>query len=309
MNPDESGFTTREEFEMINAIEDTIIENISSKHNIVFAGAIKTDGRLDLYIYTQSIKGIDDIINSTMQTKFGDYQYFFDIKEDEEWKNYHSFLYPNPYEFQGIKNREVTFQLEQNGDNPEVKRMVDHWIDFKDKSNLKSFIDSAVAKGFEVLSEQQNDHEEFKYSLNIAKQNAHSCSRGCGNPQFLRPIVPLSPIVESVPRAVPSVALPHPPVHALGVVLQVRVVLIKLLLLHPSQTFILFCVEMLDQEVLASDNRLGLASLKLDKLVRIFIFDYSSIFRKASFGFVFNFTRLSIIHNVFDNNQTPSVTT
>ena len=171
MNPDESGFTTREEFEMINAIEDTIIENISSKHNIVFAGAVKTDGRLDLYIYTQSIKGIDNIINSTMQTKFGDYQYVFDIKEDEEWKNYHSFLYPNPFEFQGIKNREVTFQLEQNGDNPEVKRMVDHWIDFKDKSNLKSFIDSAVAKGFEVLSEQQNDHEEFKYSLNIAKEN------------------------------------------------------------------------------------------------------------------------------------------
>ena len=62
-----------------------------------------------------------------MQTKFGDYQYFFDIKEDEEWKNYHSFLYPNPYEFQGIKNREVTFQLD--------------------------------------------DHEEFKYSLNIAKEN------------------------------------------------------------------------------------------------------------------------------------------
>ena len=47
---------------------------------------------------------------------------------------------------------------------------------------------------------------------------------------------------------------------------------------------------MLDQEVLASDNRLGLASLKLDKLVRIIIFDYGCIFRKASFGFVFNFT-------------------
>ena len=47
--------------------------------------------------------------------------------------------------------------------------MVIHWIDFKVKSNLKSFIDSAVAKGFEVLSEQQNDHDEFKYSLSIAK--------------------------------------------------------------------------------------------------------------------------------------------
>lgn len=47
---------------------------------------------------------------------------------------------------------------------------------------------------------------------------------------------------------------------------------------------------MLDQEVLALDSRLGLACFELDKLVRVFIFDYRGIFRKASFGFVFNFT-------------------
>ena len=47
---------------------------------------------------------------------------------------------------------------------------------------------------------------------------------------------------------------------------------------------------MLEQKVLALDNRFGLACFKLDKLIRIFVFDYSGIFRKASFGFVFNFT-------------------
>ena len=171
MDPDENGFTTRGEFEMINAIEDSILDNISSKNRIILAGAVKTDGRLDLYIYTQSIKGIEDIINSTMKTKFKDYLYAIDTKQDKEWNVYYKFLYPNPYELQTIQNRNIVMLLEQNGDNPEVKRKVDHWIDFKDKNNLKTFIDSVAEKGYEVLSEQGNDQKEFKYSVNITRED------------------------------------------------------------------------------------------------------------------------------------------
>ncbi len=171
MNPDENGFTTREEYEMINAIEDTILDSISSNNSIILAGAIKTDGRLDLYIYAQSTKGVEDIVNSTMQTKFDNYQYALDTKQDREWKDYYNFLYPSPYEFQTIQNRKVIMQLEQNGDNPEVKRKVDHWINFNDQSNLKIFIDSVIEKGYDIINEQQNDREEFRYSVNIARED------------------------------------------------------------------------------------------------------------------------------------------
>lgn len=171
LNPDENGFTTREEFDMINTIEDRILDNIGAKHAVILAGAVKTAGRLDLYIYSSSLNGVEEIVHSTMRNTFKNYKYALDTKEDNKWEDYYNFLYPNPYEFQVIQNQKVIMQLEQHGDNPKVIRKVDHWIDFKGESDRKAFIDSVVNKGFEVVKEQQNDQHEFRYSVNIARED------------------------------------------------------------------------------------------------------------------------------------------
>lgn len=171
MNPDENGFTTREEFETINTIEDGIVDNLGSAYNIILAGAVKTDGRLDLYMYTTSTKEVESIIRSTMLDNFKDYQYAVDIKQDKGWEDYFNFLYPNPYEFQTIQNRRVILQLEQNGDNPEIKRKVDHWVDFKDETSLETFVNNVISKGYEVVKKQQIDQGEFKYSVNVARED------------------------------------------------------------------------------------------------------------------------------------------
>ena len=62
-------------------------------------------------------------------------------------------------------------QLEQHGDHPEIKRKVDHWIDFKKENDRKAFISNALQKGFEVVKELQNDQDEFRYSVNIVRED------------------------------------------------------------------------------------------------------------------------------------------
>lgn len=171
MNPDANGFTTSEEFDTICAIEDSVLNALDRKYGCVFAGAVKTDGRLDLYVYSQLTKGVESVVGSIMQSSFPDYRYALDVKEDRDWEDYHHFLYPNSYEFQVIQNRRVIEQLEQSGDNPEIKRLVDHFVVFKDEVNLNNFIDKAVSKGFQVLNKGDLDNHEFKYSVNIARED------------------------------------------------------------------------------------------------------------------------------------------
>ncbi|SEC43480.1 TIGR01619 family protein [Tenacibaculum sp. MAR_2009_124] len=171
LHPDENGFTTREEFETINAIEDTIFDNISTKHDAILAGAIKTDGRLDLYMYATATDGIEKIVIDTMLQQFKEYRYAVDFKEDKEWNDYYNFLYPNPYEFQTIQNGKVIMQLREHGDNPEMKRKVDHWIYFKNDDEANVFIEAVIDLGYEILSKEKNEEHEFQYNVNIGRED------------------------------------------------------------------------------------------------------------------------------------------
>lgn len=87
--PLENGFTTPEEFKKICEIENILLEVLERKYNSLFVSAIKFDGRLSLYFYSQSLENIEQIINETM-LQFDDYKYFFDVKEDKKWKDYFS---------------------------------------------------------------------------------------------------------------------------------------------------------------------------------------------------------------------------
>lgn len=171
LNPDKNGFTTREEFETINAIEDTIVDNINAKQDVILAGAIKTDGRLDLYMYTSATDGIEKMVNTTMLQQFKEYSFAIDFKEDKGWNDYYNFLYPNPYEFQTIQNGKVMMQLREHGDNPEMKRKVDHWVYFKNDNEANIFIEAVIDLGYEILNKEQNEEQEFQYSVNIARED------------------------------------------------------------------------------------------------------------------------------------------
>ncbi len=165
---DKNGFNTREEFETICAIDDAIIKALGG--DFIFAGTVKTDGRMDFYFYTSSTDGVDQKINEVMK-QFDDYKYAVDIKKDENWDSYLKFLYPGPYEFQSILNNRVIWQLEKNGDKFEKERNVDHWVYFKNEKGVNDFIDEIEKRGFEVLKKAKSDDKGYQYVLNIVRMD------------------------------------------------------------------------------------------------------------------------------------------
>ena len=170
LNPDENGFTTKEEFFEICRIEDDLLKTFEQKGDI-FAGAAKSDGTFDMYIYSKKADGYEDTVRSVM-ARHADYKYATDCKEDAEWSDYFDFLYPAEYEYQTILNQRVLMNLEQHGDHPEMEREVDHWIYFGTEKDRDHFIEKAQAAGYKVLSKKNLENgEENPYQLNISRQD------------------------------------------------------------------------------------------------------------------------------------------
>ncbi len=167
LNPDENGFTSREEFPTICKIEDDISEAIE-KTGMISVGALKTNGTFDLYLYGKNRSKVEEVIFRVMKN-YPEYNYATDIKIDESWSDYFNFLYPEEYEYQTILNQRVLMNLEKQGDNPESERKIDHWLYFDTEENREIFISKIEKNGYPLISKISIDKGDFLFQLNISK--------------------------------------------------------------------------------------------------------------------------------------------
>jgi len=167
LNPDENGLTTREEFPIICNIEDEV-SGALEKTGAIAVGALKTDGTFDLYFYTKSVGNYISSIQSIM-SNYPDYQFATETKIDKEWYDYFNFLYPEEYEYQTIQNQRILINLEKEGDNPEIERLIDHWLIFEKEDAREKYISKIERLGYKVLSKNNLSEGKYNYQLNIAK--------------------------------------------------------------------------------------------------------------------------------------------
>lgn len=153
LDPDENGLTTREEFPAICDIEDDV-SAVLEEMGMIAVGALKTNGTFDLYFYAKEIGDFEERIASVMK-KHPKYSFMTDYKEDTDWGDYANFLYPGEYEFQTIQNQRVLINLNQQGDNPEAEREIDHWLYFEKEENREAVISKAENIGYKVLSKKK----------------------------------------------------------------------------------------------------------------------------------------------------------
>ncbi|MBJ2172794.1 DUF695 domain-containing protein [Aureibaculum sp. A20] len=167
LDPDNNGFTTREEFPTICKIEDDISEALEKKGAIA-AGALKTNGTFDVYFYTSATIDIAEMAATVMQNH-PNYRYATDTKVDTNWSDYFDFLYPAEFEYQTILNQRVLTNLDKEGDNPAIERPVDHWLYFQTEADRNAFITTIEKLGYKILSQEKIDRNINSFQLNISK--------------------------------------------------------------------------------------------------------------------------------------------
>ncbi len=133
-NPTDDGLSSNEEYPMLCDIEDEVIGRLETLEDI-FAGTVKTQGRLELYIFTKNPEKSEELCKEAFK-KFPDYQWKSYIDEDREWDFYFNFLYPDVYSYHAIMNRSVIENLTNQGDNLEKEREIGHWLYFSSEENI-----------------------------------------------------------------------------------------------------------------------------------------------------------------------------
>lgn len=174
-NPDQNGFSTNERPE-IYAIEDKIFRPLQSDKDILVA-VLTARGEVTWYFYSQAPEALQERLSATWDSSMG-YSYQVECSEDKHWNFFLKGLYPNIYEKQTIYNREILFACQENDDQVEVPRPIEHWLYFDTEQDMLSAIEKAAALGFTVYSSEKVVPEEGKevqedlgYCLILSKGN------------------------------------------------------------------------------------------------------------------------------------------
>lgn len=174
-NPDENGFSTNER-PAIYAIEDQILRPLQSDNDILVA-VLTMRGEVTWYFYSQAPELLQERLSSSWDSEFG-YNYQVECSEDKQWNFFLKGLYPNIYEKQTIYNREILSACQENEDQVEVPRPIEHWLYFDTEQDMLTAIEKAAALGFTVYSSEKVVPEEGKevqedlgYCLILSKEN------------------------------------------------------------------------------------------------------------------------------------------
>lgn len=169
ISPMEDGLSSREEYDILCDIEDTLVTQITSKYNSIYIGRLTSKGYRDLYFYFGDTVLYDKTISEVM-VAFPKYEYDFGSKEDKKWTGYFDFLYPSPLQMQTIQNRRVIYQLEKNGDDLTKAREVDHWIYFKTEKDIETYLEKISTDGFNLVEKGYNKEiDETPFWLHISR--------------------------------------------------------------------------------------------------------------------------------------------
>ena len=145
-NPDENGLPTKEEEETLYKIED-LLESIIKEKEGILAGFLRWDKRLSIFAYVEDEKGYEETFAVALKEQFPDYEYKFWVDEDKEWETYFNALYPDKYNYQGILNDRLIYEIQMDGDTM-VPRVLDHCLYFKTKEKRKEFLEKVETEGF-----------------------------------------------------------------------------------------------------------------------------------------------------------------
>jgi uncharacterized protein (TIGR01619 family) len=169
-SPDENGFASEEEEELLTSIEDAFIDAVELTSDAILVGRITTCGRREFYFYAKSDEGFDETITEAMED-FDDYEFETGSQEDEDWSQYLDVLYPSPEDAQQIFNRQVIDRLSESGDSLETPRAVDYFANFASPEDRSAFIAEVVDKGYEVVGQKFRDEPDadLPYSVNLKR--------------------------------------------------------------------------------------------------------------------------------------------
>ena len=172
-NPDEDGLPIKEEEKTLYHIED-LLESVIKEKEGILAGFLRWDKRLSIFAYVEDEKGYDEAFAVALKEQFPDYEYKFWVDEDKEWETYFNALYPDKYNYQGILNNKLIYQIQMDGDTM-VPRVLEHCLYFKTQKARKEFLEKVETEGFRRIDKREDEvvdeTNEYPYQIVVGRED------------------------------------------------------------------------------------------------------------------------------------------
>ena len=169
-SPRDDGLSSSEEAPKLNELGDALDSAIGAACGAQYVGRITGSGRREFYYYASEPADLETVTARVMQG-FEGYECQTGSAFEPDWDQYLNLLYPSATNLQRMSNRRLLEALEQDGDDHETPRKVDHWLYFTDEEGRAACRDTLEAIGFEVEDESlaEEGDESLPYGLVVSR--------------------------------------------------------------------------------------------------------------------------------------------
>ncbi len=160
-------FPEEQTLSRIQSIGERLQGVISKKTQSVFAGSFMHDRERQVYFYVKNPEGLDEKVEKYITDNFPEYKYSVTVEEDEQWKYYKEFLYPDEETSNLMADQSVIMNLLEAGDDLTKARRVDHWLYFSTESDMEACKRELERQNFVAQSSGKNEDAALPYELQI----------------------------------------------------------------------------------------------------------------------------------------------
>ncbi len=157
-----------EGFEEFLDAKESLIIALEHEEKAKYVGSRVVDGWSELYFYVDDSKGLDAIVKNIL--KPANYVYESNVVRDSKWDFHYRNLTPTELELCHIQSEKIIFLLQEEGDNLEIPRTVEHYVSFTTPTQKNRFINLLDIEGFSFKDEISSD--EFEHGVALVKTHA-----------------------------------------------------------------------------------------------------------------------------------------
>lgn len=133
-----------------------------------FVGMRIVDGWSEFYFYTQGSKGLESSVKEIL--KANDFIYESSIVKDNKWDFHYKNLAPTELELAHIQSEKIIFLLQEEDDDLEVVRPVEHYVSFATPTQKNRFLNTLDIEGVSFKDEIESD--AFEHGVALVKEHS-----------------------------------------------------------------------------------------------------------------------------------------
>jgi len=158
----------REGYEEFLDTKESLIIGLEHDERAKYVGLRVVDGWSELYFYASNPKGLDATVAAVLRP--ANYMFETSVVRDVKWDFHYRNLSPNELELCHLQSEKIIFLLQEEGDNLEMPRDVEHYISFETPTQKNRFLNDLELEGFRFKDEISSD--EFANGIALVKRHA-----------------------------------------------------------------------------------------------------------------------------------------